>query len=267
MKDLFRYWEESLESLRFLGELTKHNHFLAHTEGLEIHFIHVRSKDKVKMPLLLTHGWPSNFVEYLPVISLLSEPEKHGLSGPGFDLVIPSLPGYAFSTRHSEHTTRDTARIWRDLMSGLGYSRFAVHGSDFGAGVSTFLALDYPEAVIGLHLSNVENSPTISSRSAPLSNDEQVFLKEGDRWFEEEGGYKVIQRTKPTSLSFGLSDSPAGMAGWILEKWRSWSDCNGDLDSTFDREFLVSLLTVFWVPTHLVLPQWTTSTIGTLDTL
>jgi len=247
LQRFLKRWKDDFDSSIFMRGLSQYNHFMAQTEGLEIHFLHIQAKEKGRIPLLLTHGWPSNFVEYLPVISLLVNPKKHGLRGDGFDLVIPSLPGYAFSTRHPKHTTRDTARIWNNLMNALGYSRFAVHGTDFGAGVSTFLALDFPESVIGLHLSNVENSPSISSRSAVLSKEEEDFLRRSEQWFEEEGAYKIIQRTKPSSLSFGLSDSPAGMAGWVLEKWRSWSDCDGDLDSIFDPDFLLSLLTIFWV--------------------
>lgn len=247
MQSLLKYWAEEFATSHIERTLGPYSHFIAQTEGLNIHFIHVQAHETPGIPLLLTHGWPSNFVEYLPIISFLTNPKRHGLSGQAFDVIIPSLPGYGFSTRLPIHTTRDTARIWHNLMNALGYSRYALHGTDFGAGVSTFLALDFPDDVIGLHLSNVENSPSIGPDSAPLTEAEREFVERGDKWFDEEGGYKSIQRTRPLSLAYGLTDSPAGLAAWVLEKWRAWSDSEGLLESTFDRDFLLTMLTVFWM--------------------
>jgi pimeloyl-ACP methyl ester carboxylesterase len=166
---------------------------------------------------------------------------------PAFDVVIPSLPGYAFSSRPPRpFNYRDDARLWRALMSALGYGRYAAAGGDFGAGVSTFLALDDPAKVLGLLLWTVELGPPVPA-PASLSDAEREYLVGVEAWRQLEGGYKAIQSTRPQTLGYGLNDSPAGLAAWVLEKWRAWSDCAGDLERHFSRDFLLTLLTVYWV--------------------
>jgi pimeloyl-ACP methyl ester carboxylesterase len=181
-------------------------------------------------------------------VPLLTDPAAHGIDGPEFDLVIPSLPGYGFSERPAREgvTTRDTARRWHELMRGLGYKRYGVGGTDFGSAVATFMALDDPEPVIGLHLSNVDVAPYTGPDSKPLSDAERDYVAHVERWDAVERGYSSIQSTKPQTVAHGLNDSPAGLAAWILEKWRSWSDSGGDLDACFARDFLLTVVTLYW---------------------
>jgi pimeloyl-ACP methyl ester carboxylesterase len=185
----------------------------------------------------------------LPLVPLLTDPEANGIDGPSFDVVIPSLPGYGFSERpiRTGVTTRYTAGLWHRLMRGLGYRRYGAYGTDWGTSVTTFMALDDPEPMNGIHLSNLEDPPEPGPGSRPLSDAERTYLEDMRRWDEAERGYSLIQSTKPQTVAFGLNDSPAGLAAWILEKWRSWSDSRGDLEGRFSRDFLLTLVTIYWV--------------------
>ena len=213
-----------------------------------LHFVHARAPRGRGTPLILTHGWPSTFAELLPLVPFLTEPEAHGIDSPAFDVVIPSLPGYGFSERPARTgvTTRYTAGLWHSLMRGLGYERYGAQGGDFGAGVATFMALDDPEPMIGVHLSNLEVPPYIGPGSRPLSEAEQAYVAQTQRWDDAERGYSAIQSTKPQTVGYGLNDSPAGLAAWILEKWRSWTDSRGDLEEHFSRDFLLTTVMLFW---------------------
>ena len=159
------------------------------------------------------------------------------------------MPGYGFSQRPARTgvTYRYVARLWHRLMRTLGYERYGAGGGDFGSGVATFMALDDPDPLIGLHLTNLELSPYTGPGSRPLSKAEQVYLEQAERWDQTERGYTAIQSTKPQTLGYALNDSPAGLAAWILEKWRSWSDSHGDLETRFSPDFLLTIVTLFWV--------------------
>ena len=192
-----------------------------------------------RVPLVLTHGWPSTFVELLSLVDRL---------GDRFDLVVPSLPGYAFSQRppHAGVDRAFVARLWHRLMQGLGYERYGAHGGDFGAGVATYMALSQPDRVIGIHLSTPEMWPYTGPGAPPLSLEEQAYVDHVARWEETERGYSAVQSTRPQTLGYGLNDSPAGLAAWVLDKWRSWSDSGGDLDARFGRDALLTMLTIWW---------------------
>jgi pimeloyl-ACP methyl ester carboxylesterase len=179
---------------------------------------------------------------------LLTDPTAHGLAGPAFDVVVPSLPGYGFSARPARTGVdyRAVAGLWHRLMGALGYDHYGAHGTDFGAGVATYLALDHPAAVIGVHLTNLEISPALAPGARPLSAAEEAYLAQRERWDSVERGYSAIQSTKPQTVGYGLNDSPAGLAAWIVEKWRSWSDSHGDLDAHVPRDTLLTMLTIFW---------------------
>jgi pimeloyl-ACP methyl ester carboxylesterase len=248
MKALVTYWAEQFDWRAQERDLNRFAHFGATIDGVRIHFVHERARRERGIPLILTHGWPSAFVELLPLVPLLTDPEAHGIDSPAFDLVIPSLPGYGYSERpfHTRVTYRYVARLWHRLMQGLGYRRYGAGGGDFGAGVATFMALDEPGPLLGLHLTNLELAPYIDPSSLPLSDAEREYLAEADRWADAEGAYKATQSTKPQTLGYALNDSPAGLAAWILEKWRSWSDCGGDLEARFSRDFLLTLVTLYW---------------------
>ncbi len=243
------YWADEFDWRMAEREMNRFSHYRALTGDAEIHFVHERARSGGGIPLILGHGWPSCFAELLPLVPLLTDPEAHGLDGPAFDVVIPSLPGYGFSPRPAAAvgvTYRYVAGLWHRLMRGLGYARYAAGGGDFGAGIATFMALDDPGPLIGLHLTNLELAPYTGPGSRPLSAAERRYLEQAGRWDEAERGYNAIQSTKPQTLGYALMDSPAGLAAWILEKWRSWSDNSGDPAARFSTDFLLAIVTVYW---------------------
>ena len=248
LRALLAYWADGFDWREQERGLNRFAHFSTELDGTRIHFVHERARHGRGIPLVLSHGWPSCFVELLPLVPLLTDPAAHGIEGPAFDVVIPSLPGYGFSARPARAgvTTRYTAGLWHRLMRGLGYERYGTHGGDFGAGIATFMALDEPDRLIGVHLSTLENSPYRGPGARPLSHAERAFLEVAGRWDESESGYKAIQATKPQTVAYGLTDSPAGLAAWVLEKWRSWSDSGGRLDERFSRDLLLTVVTIYW---------------------
>jgi pimeloyl-ACP methyl ester carboxylesterase len=227
LQRLVSYWINDFDWRAWERKLNALDHFT--WQG--IHFVHRRASSGRGTPLILTHGWPSSFLDYLEVLPMLND----------FDVVVPSLPGYGFSPRPLEVGVnyRYIAERWRQLMAALGYSRFGAGGGDFGAGVSTFLALDHPEAVIGIHLTTPELIPEVDD--ADLSDVERSYLAVRRGWDATERGYSAIQSTKPQTIGYGLNDSPAGLAAYLGEKWRSWSDVTPSVD------FLCATLTLYWV--------------------
>ena len=248
LEGLLGYWADGFDWRAAERELNAVAHYRAWIGETEVHFVHERARHGGGIPLVLSHGWPSCFVELLPVARLLTDPAAHGIGGPAFDVVIPSLPGYGFSPRPTGAVTyRHVAGLWHRLMRGLGYARYGAGGGDFGSGIATFMALADPAPLTGLHLTNLELTPYTGPGSRPLSAREQEYLEQSGRWDQTERGYTAIQSTKPQTLGYGLNDSPAGLAAWILEKWRSWSDCGGHLESRFSRDFLLTVITLYWV--------------------
>lgn len=246
LKSLLADWSDGFDWRAEERELNRMHHFRTSIDGVAIHFIQERAIDGSGIPIILLHGWPSTVIELLPLVHLLTDPGRHGIDGPAFDVVIPSMPGYGFSERPQRGNYRDIAGLMHGLMHRLGYTRYGAGGGDFGAGVATVMGLDHPDATLGIHLSNLELSPHLADGLRPLSDAERNYLAQQDAWDQVERGYSAIQSTKPQTLAYALNDSPAGVAAWILEKWRSWTDSEGDLDQRFPREFLLSMLTIFW---------------------
>jgi pimeloyl-ACP methyl ester carboxylesterase len=211
--------------------------------------VHERAREGNGIPLILTHGWPSSFLELLPLVPLLTDPKAHGIDGPAFDLVIPSLPGYGFSGRPARSNYRTVAQLWHALMRGLGYARYGAGGGDFGSGVTALMAMEDRASMIGIHLTTMESDlwPPIGEGSRPWTDAERAYVAQVRRWDETERGYSAIQSTRPQTLGYALNDSPAGLAAWILDKWRAWSDSDGDLDGHYSRDFLLTMLTLYWV--------------------
>jgi len=249
LRQLLAYWADEFDWRARERELNAADHFRAELDGAHIHFVHERAKNGQGIPLILTHGWPSTFAELLPLVPFLTDPEAYGIEGPAYDVVIPSLPGYAFSERPAQMGVnyQHVASLWHRLMHGLGYERYGAQGGDFGAGVITFMALDDPKPMIGVHLSNLEIAPYTGSGARSLSAAERTYRNRNEEFWKDESGYKAIQSTKPQTLGYGLNDSPAGLAAWILEKWRSWGDTHGNLDGRFSRDFLLTTVTLYWV--------------------
>jgi pimeloyl-ACP methyl ester carboxylesterase len=244
---MLEYWAHGFDWRERESELNRLPQFRARIDGVDIHFVHQRAVGRPAIPLILTHGWPSLFSEVLPLVPLLTDPRASGIAGPAFDVVIPSLPGYGYSERPARVGVnyQEVGRLWHRLMQGLGYERYGVGGGDFGAGVSTFMALENALSVIGLHLWTVEIEPQIREDTT-LSDAERNYLEQSDRWWQVEGGYKAIQSSRPQTLGYGQNDSPAGLAGWVLEKWRAWSDSEGEADISVGRDFLLTILTIYW---------------------
>ena len=217
----------------------------------DIHFVHQPGTGPSPMPLVLTHGWPGSFIEMEQIIPFLADPGAHGGDpADAFDVVVPSLPGYGFSPApsHAGVSSREIARLWRDLMSSLGYARFGAQGGDIGAGVSMWLARLFPEAVAGIHLNYIPGSfrPPLGETSASLTRDEEIFLERGSSFSALEGAYAALQATKPQTLAFSLTDSPMGLAAWICEKVRSWSDCGGNIESVIAIDTLLADIALYW---------------------
>lgn len=220
------------------------NDFPQFTEVIEaetIHFVHVKGQGDTNVPILLTNGWPSNFVELLPLVPLLTRP----VDGLAFDVVIPSLPGYGFSGQPTKPGMNLTAvaPLWAELMTRLGYPKFLVSGSDMGAGAEMALVRDFPDRLIGAHYVNVYFG---FERPQDPTPEEQAYFGTIDYWGYAEGAYAMIQGTKPTTLAVGLNDSPAGLAAWILEKFHKWGDTGGDVLNAFEFDDLCTILSVYW---------------------
>jgi pimeloyl-ACP methyl ester carboxylesterase len=249
LRDLLAYWANEFDWRAQERELNAFAHYRTELDGTRIHFVHERARRGRGIPLLLTHGWPSTFVEPLRLVEYLTDPPAHGIDGPAFDVVIPSLPGYGFSERPARTgvNIRYTAGLWHGLMRGLGYERYGAGGGDFGAGVATVMALDDPTPMIGLHLTNLDNTPYTGPGSRAPTEAERAYTAQLRAWDEVERGYSAIQSTKPQTVGYGLNDSPAGLAAWILEKWRSWTDSGGDAGRRLTRDFLLTIVTIYWV--------------------
>jgi pimeloyl-ACP methyl ester carboxylesterase len=228
----------------------------AEVAGRVLHLVHIDGRGPAPLPLLLTHGWPGSFLEYLPILPLLSDPGAHGADpADAFTVIVPSLPGYAFSgpPPPTGMTGRQVARLWHELMTqGLGYDRFVAHGSDLGAGVTAWLARDQPEAVAAIHLA----TPGLAVAPGPRTAHEETFARAVEQWTAEEGGYMHEHATKPATLGAGLSDSPAGLAAWIGEKVVAWSSTRSDGSPAFDRELLLATLTLYWVTNTITTSLW-----------
>ena len=251
VRELCNYWANDFDWRAQERRLNRHPQFMAEIDGLNIHFVHVRGKGPNPKPIVLTHGWPSTFVELENVIAPLTDPAAVGADpNASFDVVVPSLPGYGFSDqpRQSGMDPVRIAEIWRKLMIDvLGYDRFLAHGGDWGAMISTALGRDHADVVEGLHLHFLAAAGEFPGLDeSTLSGDERRFLDGRTRWQADEGAYSHQHGTRPQSLSYGLTDSPAGLAGWIVEKWRAWSDCGGDIESRFSKDELLTHLTIYW---------------------
>jgi pimeloyl-ACP methyl ester carboxylesterase len=229
LRRLVSYWTNEFDWRRWERRLNGFNHFT--WEG--IHFVHQRAPSGQGVPIILTHGWPSSFLDYMDMLPMLEH----------FDVVVPSLPGYGFSPRplNVGINYRYVSERWHRLMSELGYSRYAASGYDFGAGVTTILALDHPKSVIGIHLTTLESDLAPVVDDTELSDAERSYLAVNRRWDLTERGYSAIQSTKPQTVGYGLNDSPMGLAAYLGEKWHSWSDV------TPADDFLCATFTLYWI--------------------
>jgi microsomal epoxide hydrolase len=218
---------------------------------LHLHFVHARSPHPDALPLVITHGWPGSVAEFAKILGPLTDPTAHGGdAADAFHVVAPSMPGYGFSgpTQVSGVDIRTVAEVNASLMARLGYDRYGAQGGDWGAIATTWNGLIDPDHVVGIHLNMVVAGPPpgVDDPMALVEADELEGLGAMAHFVEHETGYQRIQGTKPQTLAYGLTDSPAGLAGWILEKFRTWSDCGGDVWSRFTPDELCTNIGIYW---------------------
>jgi pimeloyl-ACP methyl ester carboxylesterase len=247
LEELVAYWLNEYDWRKHEAALNVWPQFKTQIEGIDVHFVHIKGKGPASLPLVMTHGWPGSFFEMYKVIGPLTDPAAYGRDArDSFDLVVPSIPGFGFSgpTHERGVSPRRVAEVLHRLMTEeLGYSRYGTQGGDFGSGISRQMALLFPNRVVGAHLNMVGGGPNES----PANEQEREIEERRQWWVRDETGYSAIQRTKPQSLGYGLNDSPAGLAAWIVEKWRTWSDCDGDIERRFTKDELLTNVMIFWV--------------------
>jgi pimeloyl-ACP methyl ester carboxylesterase len=249
MRQLVDYWRTDYDWRRFEAALNAHPQFVTAIDGVEVHFLHITSPYASATPLILTHGWPGSIVEFLKVIGPLTDPVAHGgAQSDAFHLVIPSVPGYGFSSRpvKSGWGIERIADAWSELMHRLGYDKFIAGGGDWGTSISTMIGVRHPESVLGLFLTPPLVAPDFDAR---------------DTWTEEEiasvaalgvasaqgGAYSAQHTTRPQTLAYGLADSPAGQAAWIYEKICDWTDSGTDVESVLSLDEILDNITLYWL--------------------
>ncbi len=250
MQEVCQYWANAYDWRATEARLNAFDQFRTEIDGVGIHFLHIRSPHPDALPLVMTHGWPGSIIEFLKVIEPLSNPTSdNGKADPAFQLVCPTLPGYGFSDKpaRSGWTVEKIADAWSELMQRLGYKRYFAQGGDWGAAVTTAIALQDPEHCRGIHL----NMPIIGPDPDTMDNltDEEQDVLAGRRHYRDwDSGYSKQQSTRPQTLGYGLVDSPVGQAAWILEKFWSWTDCHGHPENVLSRDELLDNVMMYWLP-------------------
>jgi microsomal epoxide hydrolase len=249
MQELVRYWRDDFDWRAQEARLNAFPQYMTPLHGIGVHFLHVPGKGPDPCPLLLAHGWPGSVFEFLELIPRLTDPARFGGDPTdAFTVVAPSLPGYglSFAPGQPRFGVEAIADCLADLMPDvLGYERFAAQGGDWGSFVASRLGHAHPERIIGIHLNlmPIRRDPNMVAEPTP---EESRYLDEIAAWLKEETGYQWIQGTRPQTLAFGLTDSPAGLAAWIVEKFRAWSDCGGDVEAVFTKDQLLANIGLYW---------------------
>jgi pimeloyl-ACP methyl ester carboxylesterase len=252
MKALVDYWQNRFDWRKQEAELNKLPQFMAEVDGINIHFIHVRSKNSNAMPLLLTHGWPDSFYRFHKVIPMLIDPQSYrGDPADAFDVVVPSIPGFGFTDRPTQKgmSTERAAELFHKLMTDvLGYDRYAAQGGDMGANVTLHLAHQQPESLIGIHVTDV-SYPFAPPEGMEMDEEGEAYLNRLNTWWFIEGAYSAVQGTKPQSVSYGLNDSPTGMAAWFVSFGSNDSLGQGEkLEwAGFSADEMLTNFMIYWV--------------------
>jgi len=250
LKELVDHWRTSFDWRAQEAILNRFEQFTVELSGIDLHFIHQQGVGPRPMPLLLSHGWPGSVYEFLKIIPLLTDPAHHGGDArDAFTVVAPSLPGYTLSFKPGQPRfgVEEIADTFAQLMTEtLGYRRFAAQGGDWGAFVTSRLGYKYPQLLAGIHLNllAVRRDPKMIADPTP---EERKFLAELEHFLKEETGYQWIQGTKPQTLAFALNDSPLGLAAWLVEKFRSWTDCDGNPENALTRDEMLADITLYWL--------------------
>jgi len=251
LRSLVAYWQNTYDWRAQEARLNQLPQFTTVIDGLTIHFIHQRSKEPNALPLVLTHGWPGSIYEFTKVIGPLTDPVAHGgRAEDAFDVVAISLPGFGFSEIPNERgwSPERMAKVIATLMARLGYTRYGAQGGDWGGIISRLIALDDAPHVVGLHLNFcIAGAPAGADPNEGVTPEELRLMQERNAYMANERGYQQIQGTKPQTLGYGLNDSPAGLAAWIVEKFHAWCDCDGDIESRFTKDDLLTNVMLYWV--------------------
>jgi epoxide hydrolase len=251
LQELCDYWRNSFDWDAFVNRFNRFPQITTTVREQRVHSFHVRSPEPAARPLLLSHGWPGSVAEFLDVLGPLTDPVAFGGDpGDAFTVVAPSLPGYGFSgpTGRRGFHVGEIAECFDQLMAVLGYDRYFAQGGDWGALITAELAETRPDRVAAIHLNMLPApAPPREERRATVTAAESADLQRAKEWGRQEAGYQAIQSTKPQTVAYGLNDSPAGLAGWIVEKFRAWSDCGGEIERSFTKDRLLDNISVYWL--------------------
>jgi len=256
MKEFSKYWLENYNWRETEKKINRFKNFKCNIDNIDIHFIHEKGSGKNPRPLLLSHGWPGSIIEFLHIIEKLAHPEKFGGNEEdAFDVIVPSLPGFGFSSRPARPIgPRKMSSIFNKLMTDkLGYKKYIAQGGDFGGTICTWLAYDFPKNLIGIHI----NILITRHPDGPQTSEEKEWQERFRKDQRIEDGYRTQQATKPQTLSYAMMDSPVGVAAWIIEKMRGWSDLkNGDIESVYSKEILLSNIMIYLVTKTFNTASW-----------
>ena len=250
LKELCGYWAEDYDWRAREAALNRFPQFMLEVQGLDVHFIHARSEHDQARALIITHGWPGSIAEFDRVIEPLTDPTRHGgRAEDAFHVVCPSLPGYGFSAKPTEPGwgVSRIADTWSELMRSLGYARYFAQGGDWGSMVTTCIGIQDPEHCAGVHLNMPIVVPDPDTMN-DLSADEQAALADMQAYTDRDSGYSKQQSTRPQTVGYGLVDSPAGQAAWIIEKFWRWTDCDGHPENAIERDRLLDNVMLYWLP-------------------
>jgi len=246
VQDVCRYWADEYDWRAREAALNRFDQYVTDIDGVEIHFVHQRSPHSDALPIVLTHGWPGSIVEFQKVIEPLTDPTRHGGTvDQAFHVVAPSIPGYGFSGKPREvgWGVERIGDVWAGLMARLGYDRYVAQGGDWGYAITSVLAAQHPDRCVGIHL----NFAMIIGKTSDPPTPAQRFALERAQYYQEwDSGYRVQQKTRPQTLGYGLADSPAGQAAWILEKFQSWTDNDGMPEDALTRDEMLDDITIYW---------------------
>jgi pimeloyl-ACP methyl ester carboxylesterase len=251
LKELVAYWRTRYDWREQERKLNQFNHFKTNVDGLDVHFIHQRSKEKNALPLVIIHGWPGSFVEFTKIIAPLTDPVAHGgKAEDAFHVVVPSLPGFGFSDkpRQPGWSVSRMSDVIAKLMARLGYTRYGAQGGDWGAGVARWLGNYDSERVVGIHLNFVNaNPPNAANPYEGVTTAERERMEKRQQELQNHRAYAAIQGTRPQTLGYALNDSPVGLAAWVIDKFWAWSDHGGNLENSFTKDELLTNVMVYWV--------------------
>ena len=249
MRKLISYWRNNYDWREQEEELNSFANFrVTLRDDTAIHFIYERGRGPAPLPIILTHGFPDSFARFATLIPLLTDPAAYGGSeDDAFDVVVPSLPGFAFSPMPTPHVSVfRVGDLWNELMTKhLGYDRYVAHGGDWGSTITEFLARDHSDHVLAMHLTDVPFMH-VFQKPKVVTHAEQKYLDQIQKWQQTDGGYALVQGSQTQALALGLNDSPAGLAAWLIEKYRRWSDCDGDVERSFTKDQLLTNVMLYW---------------------